>query len=51
MPMQLSLSTGQVDINGGKFTIRVPFGRYRQSGRGQELGRCGLEEFPEIFKR
>jgi betaine-aldehyde dehydrogenase len=41
------LRTGQVDINGGPFNMLAPFGGYKQSGRGRELGRFGLEEFLE----
>jgi betaine-aldehyde dehydrogenase len=41
------LRTGQVDINGGKFNPLAPFGGYKQSGNGRELGRWGLEEFLE----
>ncbi len=41
------LRTGQVDINGGKFNVFAPFGGYKQSGNGRELGRYGLEEFLE----
>jgi aldehyde dehydrogenase (NAD+) len=39
------MRTGQVDINGGRFNPLAPFGGYRQSGYGRELGRYGLEEF------
>lgn len=42
------LRTGQVDINGGKFNAEAPFGGYKQSGRGREFGKHGLEEFLEI---
>jgi betaine-aldehyde dehydrogenase len=41
------LRTGQVDINGGKFNALAPFGGYKQSGNGRELGRHGLEEYLE----
>ena len=41
------LRTGQVDINGGAFNIQAPFGGYKQSGNGRELGKYGLEEFLE----
>jgi betaine-aldehyde dehydrogenase len=41
------LRTGQVDINGGPFNMQAPFGGYKQSGRGRELGRPGLEEYLE----
>jgi aldehyde dehydrogenase (NAD+) len=39
------LRTGQVDINGGKFNAFAPFGGYKQSGNGREMGKYGLEEF------
>jgi acyl-CoA reductase-like NAD-dependent aldehyde dehydrogenase len=42
------LRTGQVDINGGRFNPVAPFGGYKQSGNGRELGRYGLEEFLEV---
>lgn len=42
------LRAGQVDINGGAFNLLAPFGGYKQSGHGRELGRYGLEEFLEI---
>jgi aldehyde dehydrogenase (NAD+) len=42
------LRTGQVDINGGRFNPGAPFGGYKQSGVGRELGRYGLEEFLEV---
>lgn len=39
------LRTGQVDLNGGEFNMLAPFGGYKQSGYGRELGRFGIEEF------
>jgi len=39
------LRTGQVDINGARFNPSAPFGGYKQSGNGRELGRHGLDEF------
>lgn len=39
------LRAGQVDINGGAFNLLAPFGGFKQSGYGRELGRYGLEEF------
>ena len=42
------MRTGQVDVNGGQFNPVAPFGGYKQSGTGRELGRYGLEEFLEI---
>lgn len=42
------IRAGQVDINGGKFNPLAPFGGFKQSGYGRELGRYGLEEFLEV---
>jgi aldehyde dehydrogenase (NAD+) len=42
------LKAGQVEINGGRFNPIAPFGGYKQSGVGRELGVHGLEEFCEI---
>ncbi|HVE64257.1 MAG TPA: aldehyde dehydrogenase family protein [Mycobacteriales bacterium] len=42
------MRTGQVDVNGGRFNPLAPFGGYRQSGNGRELGTFGLEEFLEV---
>ncbi|MGH2486688.1 MAG: aldehyde dehydrogenase family protein, partial [Ktedonobacterales bacterium] len=39
------LRAGQVEINGGAFNPLAPFGGYKQSGHGRELGKYGLEEF------
>ena len=41
------IRAGQVDINNGSFNPMAPFGGYKQSGNGRELGRYGLEEFLE----
>jgi len=41
------MRTGQVIVNGGEFNLTAPFGGYKQSGNGRELGRFGLEEFLE----
>jgi aldehyde dehydrogenase (NAD+) len=41
------MKTGQVDINGGSFNVAAPFGGYKQSGVGRELGPFGLEEFTQ----
>jgi aldehyde dehydrogenase (NAD+) len=39
------IRTGQVNINSGGFNLLAPFGGYKQSGHGRELGRHGIEEF------
>lgn len=41
------IRTGQVDINGGAFNPVAPFGGYKQSGNGREMGLYGLDEFLE----
>jgi len=42
------LRTGRVDINGADWNPIAPFGGYKRSGTGRELGRWGLEEFLEV---
>ncbi len=42
------LKAGQVEINGGRFNPIAPFGGYKHSGNGRELGLHGLEEFLEL---
>jgi acyl-CoA reductase-like NAD-dependent aldehyde dehydrogenase len=42
------LRTGQVEINGGQFNPLAPFGGFKQSGHGRELGAAGLAEFFEL---
>jgi aldehyde dehydrogenase (NAD+) len=41
------MKTGQIDINGGSFNVAAPFGGFKQSGVGRELGPFGLEEFTQ----
>lgn len=40
--------TGQLDINGGKYNPAAPFGGYKRSGVGRELGRFGFEEYLQV---
>jgi aldehyde dehydrogenase (NAD+) len=42
------IRSGQVQVNQGSFNPLAPFGGYKQSGHGRELGRYGLEEFLEV---
>jgi acyl-CoA reductase-like NAD-dependent aldehyde dehydrogenase len=42
------IRTGQVEINGGTFNPLAPFGGFKQSGHGRELGKFGLDEFLEV---
>ncbi len=42
------LRTGQVAVNGGRFNVRAPFGGFKQSGVGRELGEHGLAEYFEL---
>ena len=42
------IRTGQVEINGATFNPLAPFGGFKQSGHGRELGKFGLEEFLEV---
>jgi betaine-aldehyde dehydrogenase len=39
------VQTGQLDINGGAYNPVAPFGGYKKSGIGRELGRAGFEEY------
>ena len=48
MAFAREMRTGQVSINGGPFNISAPFGGYKLSGNGRELGSHGLEEFLEV---
>jgi len=42
------LRTGQVDINGGRFNALAPFGGYKKSGVGREIGPMALHEFFQL---
>ena len=42
------MRTGQVDINGGRFNHLAPFGGYKKSGLGRELGPHALDEFLQL---
>ena len=42
------LDTGQVDLNGAAFNPDAPFGGWKASGIGRELGIVGLEEYTEL---
>jgi aldehyde dehydrogenase (NAD+) len=39
------METGTVDVNGGRYNPLAPFGGYKQSGVGREMGEHGLAEF------
>ncbi len=42
------LRTGQIDVNGGSYNPLAPFGGYKMSGNGRELGMFGLEEYLQV---
>jgi aldehyde dehydrogenase (NAD+) len=42
------MRTGAIDINGAAFNPLAPFGGYKRSGVGRELGVHGMAEFQEI---
>jgi aldehyde dehydrogenase (NAD+) len=42
------LETGMVNVNGYGFDPLAPFGGYKQSGVGREMGVAGLHEFLEV---
>ena len=41
------LDAGQVALSSTRFEIAAPFGGYKRSGNGREMGRQGIEEFLE----
>ncbi|MFM8553512.1 MAG: aldehyde dehydrogenase family protein [Acidimicrobiales bacterium] len=48
MAIARRMRTGQVEVNGGAFNPNAPFGGFKQSGIGRELGEYGFEEFLEV---
>jgi acyl-CoA reductase-like NAD-dependent aldehyde dehydrogenase len=48
MSVARQLETGMVNVNGYGFDAMAPFGGYKQSGVGRELGAIGLSEFLEV---
>ena len=43
------IRSGVVNVNGGMYySCAVPFGGYKQSGIGREMGTLGLEEYTEV---
>lgn len=48
MQVARQLRTGNVSINGAPRTFKAPFGGYKQSGLGREIGLYGLEDYLEI---
>ncbi len=48
MEVAKQMRTGQVDINGGRFNVLAPFGGYKTSGIGREIGPLAVEEFFQL---
>ena len=48
MAVARRIRTGSVDINGAAYNPLAPFGGYKQSGVGREMGGAGRQEYLEI---
>lgn len=48
MKVARQIETGMININGYGFDAMAPFGGYKQSGVGREMGAAGLHEFLEV---
>ena len=42
------IRTGQIDVNAAPFNPRAPFGGYKQSGMGREIGDYGIDDVLEV---
>ena len=45
MSVARRMRTGSVDINGAAYNPVAPFGGYKKSGYGRELGVAGMDEY------
>lgn len=45
MAVARRIRTGQIDVNGARFNALAPFGGYKKSGLGREIGPLALDEF------
>ncbi len=48
-PSPGACAPGQVAVNGGRFNAKAPFGGFKTSGVGRELGHHGLMEYFELL--